>query len=141
MGADCLGDDGDTDGGPADRKSCEDVCDAEAQCSVRSKADCEAALCSDTGFKTVDSGDDETDLAELSSNDCEKTAEDCGALVKCSCPDSCARVDQCTGSSDASCVDDCDTLIEAESDFSVYLENRCKMESACADLAACGSSG
>ena len=140
MGADCLGDVPDDP-----EKACEAVCDAEDACHAqdatigRAKADCVAALCTGTGFKTVDTGANASDLSTLTSNDCESQATDCGALMKCSCPDSCAREDQCTGNPDASCVDTCDNLIE--NDTSLYLQNRCKMESACADLAACGSSG
>jgi hypothetical protein len=141
MGSDCLGD---IDPG-AERQECEQVCASEDECGVRPEADCLAALCSPTGFKTFEepSGDDvdagvvDVDLQDLSSNDCERTATDCAELILCSCPDACARVDTCTGSADATCVDTCENLLE--NDPSLYLENRCKMESACADLAACGS--
>ena len=140
MGADCLG----TTPPPGTaRADCEAVCAAEDQCHqadatvARGKAECLTALCTDTGFKVVDTGANASDLASLTSNDCEKAATDCAALLLCSCPDSCARVTQCTGDANATCTDDCDNLIP--SDPALYVENRCKMEATCADLAACGS--
>jgi hypothetical protein len=141
MGSTCLGPGGDgTDAGPGgSRADCEALCDVESQCNLgRDKATCIAAICTDTGFKTIDTGADAEDLGTISSTDCEKTAADCGALAKCSCPDACSREATCTGGDNASCVDDCDNLIQT--DTSLYLENRCKIESACADLAACGGS-
>jgi hypothetical protein len=141
MGSTCIGDTGGDDAGPGDgsRADCEAVCDAESQCNLgRTKDACIAAICTDTGFKTVDTGANAEDLSTVSSTDCEKTAADCGALAKCSCPDACARDAQCTGGDNATCVDDCDNLIQ--NDTSLYLENRCKIESDCVDLAACGGS-
>lgn len=138
-GADCLrsGDDGE------ERAECEAVCAAEAQCDLgRDAAACLLALCVEDGFKVV-AADPETgaaaDLQALAANDCMKAATDCAALALCSCDDACARVDECTGSSDAACTDNCEVLLEQ--DTSLYLENRCKMESTCADLAACGQVG
>ncbi len=138
-GSNCL----DEGGGPsAARQQCEAVCDAEGQCNdadpsiARSKAACLAALCTADGFNTVPDGDNSLDLATLAANDCERTATDCAELLLCSCPDSCARTDQCTGEQTSSCVDDCENVLAQ--DPSLYAENRCKMESTCADLAACG---
>jgi hypothetical protein len=145
-GAECLGALG---GADEERVSCEAVCAAEAQCELgRDEAACLAALCAEDGFRVLsdealpDAGPAVAapeDLESLSANDCMKAAEDCATLALCSCEDSCARVDDCTGSPDAACVDNCELLLEQ--DPSLYLENRCKMESTCADLAACGQVG
>lgn len=116
------------------------MCAAEAQCELgRSEAACLSALCDDEGFKVVADGETPADLQTLSANDCMKAATDCAELVLCSCDDACARIDDCTGGNEAGCADDCEVLLEQ--DTSLYLENRCKMESTCADLAACGQVG
>jgi hypothetical protein len=141
MGSTCIG--GDPSG---ERRACEEVCAAEAACDLgRSEAACLAALCDENGFKIVLEAEDtpdagpagESDLQDLVANDCMRAATDCEELVLCSCPDACARVDECTGSADAACTNTCESLLEQ--DLTLYLENRCKMESSCADLAACGS--
>lgn len=136
-GAECLG--AWLGGSDEERDACVVVCAAEAQCELgRDEAACLAALCAEDGFRVLD---DEmpADLEALSANDCMKAAADCAALALCSCDDSCARVDECTGSADAACIDNCELLLEQ--DTSLYMENRCKMESTCADLAACGQVG
>jgi hypothetical protein len=121
----------------AERKECEEVCAAEAQCEFRSETDCLAALCAEDGFRSFDDADGTVDLQNLDANACMKDAEDCGALAACSCGDSCARVDECTGSEDATCEDNCNVLLEQAPD-ATYTENRCKMESTCEDLPTCG---
>ena len=120
-----------------ERKACEEVCAAEAQCGFRSEDACLEALCADDGFRTFEDGEDTVDLQGLESNDCMREAEDCAALALCSCGDACGRVDECTGSADAACEDNCGALLE-QAPEATYTENRCKMESTCEDLAACG---
>lgn len=127
-----------------ERKECEEVCAAEAACELgRTEPECLAALCDVGGFKIVveapsDAGPaaPDADLQDLTANACMRAAQDCQELLLCSCPDACARVDECTGSPDAACLDNCENLLEQ--DPALYLENRCKMESTCADLAVCG---
>lgn len=139
-GAVCLPDPGDGE----ERKECEAVCAIEGQCAElgRSEADCLASLCDEEGFRRFEDDPDaatpsSVDLQDLSFIECAQAAEDCGALALCSCPDACTRVDDCSGSPDATCVDTCEGVLAQ--DPSLYLENRCKMESTCADLAACGA--
>lgn len=140
LGADCVG----TLEPSAERRECEEVCAAEASCDLgRTQEECLAALCDFAGFKIVaepasDAGlvAHDLDLQDLSANECMRTAQDCQELLLCSCPDSCGRVDECTGSVDGACLDNCENLLAQ--DPALYLENRCKMESSCADLAACG---
>lgn len=126
--------------GGDERADCEEVCAKEGECGMRTEAACLASLCDTEGFKVVDAAADAHDLASLDANDCERTAEDCAALVLCVCPDACARVDECTGDPDATCLNTCETLIEQDP-AAGFQENRCKMESACADLPACSSVG
>ncbi len=122
-----------------ERADCEAVCAAEAQCDLgRDELTCRAALCADDGFQVI-ADDSPVDLQTLAANECMKAATDCAALALCSCADSCARVAECTGSAEPACLDNCEILLEQ--DTSLYLENRCKMESACADLAVCGQVG
>ena len=140
-GADCL-----SLLGGEERARCEEVCAKEGECGLRTESACLAALCDTDGFKVV-AGDapadggvaaPEHDLAGLDANDCERTAADCGELSLCVCPDACARVDECTGDPDATCLNTCETLIEQDPEGG-FQENRCKMESSCADLPACSS--
>lgn len=140
-GADCL-----SLLGGEERAECEEVCAKEAECGVRTEAACLASLCDVDGFRVVgdsaptDGGvsDDAHDLATLDANLCERTAADCAALVLCVCPDACARVDECTGDPDATCLNTCETLLEQDPEGG-FQESRCKMESSCADLPACSS--
>ncbi len=122
--------------GDDEREQCEQVCAKEAACDLRGEAACVASLCDAEGFKVVDADGDAHDLAALDANQCEQDAEDCAELALCACPDACARVDECTGDPDATCVNTCETLIE-QAPAAAFQENRCKMESACADVPAC----
>ena len=126
--------------GDDERATCEEVCAKEDECGMRTEAACLAALCDAEGFKVVDADTTPHDLADLDANDCERTAGDCSELVLCVCPDACARVDECTGDPDATCQNTCETLLEQEPEAG-FQENRCKMESACADVPACSSVG
>lgn len=139
-GADCL-----SLLGGEERAECEEVCAKEAECGLRTEAACLASLCDVDGFRVVADGagadggtGGDHDLASLDANQCERTAADCGDLALCACPDACARVDECTGDPDASCVNTCETLIEQDP-AGGFQENRCKMESSCADLPACSA--
>lgn len=136
LGASCIS--GTPEDPAAERKECEAVCAVEAECELRTEDACLAALCDETGFRTVTDGDAEIDLLALSSNDCLREAADCAAAVLCSCPDACARVDECTGAEDPACEDTCGVLVEQDPG-ATYTENRCKMESTCGDLPACGA--
>lgn len=131
-GAECLSLLGDDE----ERQECEAVCAKEDTCGLRTEAACLASLCDADGFKVVDSAATAHDLATLDANQCETTAADCAELVLCVCPDACARVDECTGDPDATCLNTCETLIEQDPE-AAFQENRCKMESACADVPAC----
>lgn len=131
--------------GGEERAECEEVCAKEAECGLRTEAACLAALCDADGFRVVGDGapadggvGDTHDLATLDANDCERTAPDCAELALCACPDACARVDECTGDPDAACLNTCETLLEQDPEGG-FQENRCKMESSCADLPACSS--
>lgn len=126
--------------GGEERVACEEVCAKEDECGLRAEAACLAALCDAEGFRVIDAEANPYDLADLDANQCERTAADCSELALCVCPDACAHVDACTGDADATCQDTCETLIEQDPAAS-FQENRCKMESACADLPACSSVG
>ncbi len=119
-----------------ERDACEAVCAKQDGCGLRSAAACLASLCDEDGFKVVDAGGDAHDLATLDANRCEEDAADCSEVALCVCPDACARVDECTGDPDTTCVNTCETLVEQDPE-AAFQENRCKMESACADVPAC----
>jgi hypothetical protein len=133
LGAECQrGDDGE------ERKSCEEVCAVEAECEgLRTEEDCLAALCDDEGFRVVEDGDATVDFETLASNDCIREAEDCGAVILCTCADACDRTATCTGDEDATCEDTCAQLVE-NLPAETFTENRCKTESTCEDLPLCG---
>lgn len=151
------------DGG-AERLACEELCALEAQCADvlgRTEEECLASLCDAYGFRVFEEAASPTeadepsdaegaadtapdapsgtvvDLEELGFIACAREAEDCQALALCACPDACARTDTCLGAPDPFCIDSCESLTAQDPGF--YEENRCKMESSCAELPTCGA--
>jgi hypothetical protein len=112
---------------PAD-SPCADACTVEDQCGFRPLVECIGKSCKTDGARTIDEGDD-----------CLTAATDCAAAAACACPGGCAKLDECAGSEDATCADTCTTLVGQEPE-DTFRENRCKIESSCADLALCSQS-
>jgi hypothetical protein len=119
------------DGGPvedagATDATCESFCALEAECGLRDVDTCTASSC-----------DGET-RKPSSSDACIADAIDCGEVVLCTCGESCAKVETCTGSADPACVSTCETL-SAQTPEQKYVENRCIIESPCDDIAVCSN--
>lgn len=111
-----------------DPEPCLASCDVEDECGFRTVAECEAASCDAlTGL-----------LLDPVRDACLDTAGDCLEAAACACDGGCAKVDECAGSPDPGCVETCDTLVDQEPE-ATYRENACRLEAACADLAACSS--
>jgi hypothetical protein len=107
---------------------CQANCAIEAECEFRSLEDCEAAACEPLTGAPINVGLDA----------CLGAATDCLEAAACACPDGCGQIDECAGEADPSCVENCDTLVE-QLPVETYLENLCRIESSCEDLALCSS--
>jgi hypothetical protein len=105
---------------------CEKLCAIEADCGLRDKDACLAAIC--PGGIHIPTASDA----------CLLETDDCSEVAACACPEGCAKLDECTGAPDPSCADTCEGLVEQDP-AGTYTENRCRIESSCDDLALCTS--
>lgn len=115
----------------ARRVSCPAACALEAKCGLRDRAACLSSSC-----------DPKTDnrVRILNRADfCVADAASCADAVVCTCEESCWRRGECAGdhADDARCASTCAKLA-TQTPTPIYVENRCVLESACADIAACG---
>ncbi len=118
--------------GEEEPKPCTARCDVEEFCGFRSEADCLKASCNADGTPKDKAADD----CLAAASDAEA---DCVTVAACACDGGCAKIDECTeGEPDAECVNTCDTLVEQQTS-QTYLENRCRIEKSCEDLATCSS--
>lgn len=115
------------DGGVEDDTGldCDELCFLEDDCGLRSYDACVSESCVGL-FRTPSTADE-----------CMLVAEDCAEVAACTCAGSCAQLDACTGSFDAACESDCEVLLEQQP-IETFQENRCRIESSCEELAACG---
>lgn len=104
---------------------CEELCALEDECGLRAYDDCVAASCADGGGRVPSAADE-----------CMLAVDNCAEVALCTCDDSCARLDECTGSPDPSCAGTCESLVEQDV-VRTFQENRCRIESTCEDLALC----
>lgn len=124
-GADCAGLIGEGEGEP---KPCTAHCDVEVNCDFRTDEECKAASCNKDGTPKDQAADD-----------CLAAAADCLEAAACACDGGCARIDECSESEpNPECVSSCDTLVEQQT-TQTYLENRCRIEKSCDDLATCSA--
>jgi hypothetical protein len=119
------------DGGPVEDAgvpdaTCETFCALEAECGLRDVEACALSSCEGDARK------------ESTSDACIASSVDCGEVVLCTCAESCAKVESCTGSVDPACVSTCETLA-AQTPEQKYVENRCVIESPCEDIAVCSN--
>jgi hypothetical protein len=114
------------DAGLQEGHDCNELCVIESGCDLRSYETCVRESCEGPFRKP--SGD---------TDECMLAVEDCAEVAACTCAGSCARLDVCTGSLDPGCEATCDVLLEQEP-IETFQENRCRIESACEELAACG---
>jgi hypothetical protein len=120
---DCFGEDEPEPSSTA----CADACALEASCGFRDEDDCLAGC--------------PADGASLNPalDECFAAAASCLESAACACDAGCARVDECAEAEpDPTCVSSCDAIIEQETQ-QTYVEQRCRIESSCEDLAACSS--
>lgn len=110
---------------PPPGNPCEDLCAIEDECGLRSFDDCMAESCGDAGVR---SGSD--------ADECMLSVDNCADVALCTCDDSCAKLDECTGSPDPSCAETCESLVEQDV-VGTFQENRCRIESTCEELALC----
>jgi hypothetical protein len=70
---------------------------------------------------------------------CFARADSCLDAVVCSCAESCWKRGECAGdhAHDDECAGACAKLAKQDA-AARYKENRCVLENACADIAACG---
>lgn len=105
--------------------SCEDLCALEEECGLRGFDACVAESCGDAGTRVPSEADE-----------CMLAVDNCADVALCTCDDSCAKLDECTGSPDPSCASTCESLVEQDV-VGTFQENRCRIESTCEDLALC----
>ena len=113
---------------PPKPAACEAACDLEVECGFRGLSACEAASCNPVMGSIL--------YADVDA--CLRSADDCLEAAACVCDEGCGKTDECVGSPDSQCVSTCDTLVEQQPK-ATYLENFCRIESSCSDLAACGA--
>lgn len=119
------------DGAPAEdagqtEADCETFCLLEDECGLRTFDACSSSSCVGGSRKPS------------SSDACIADAVNCAEVVLCTCDEACAKVDECSGSTDEGCPSTCETLVEQTPDEK-YVENRCIIESACEDLSLCSN--
>jgi hypothetical protein len=110
----------------ARRVACEPACRLEAYCGLRSVEQCLKTSC-------------DGDVRKLSNSDFTfAQAEDCAAAAEAPCEEACWRRGECTGDhvDDKRCTASCKALVK-QRPAETFVESRCILESACADLAAC----
>ena len=119
----CLGDD------PPEPVECRANCAVEAECGFRTEDECKKTSCDNEGAPKDPAADS-----------CLADAANCLEAAACACDGGCAAIDLCAegGEENPSCVSDCDVLVE-QLTTETYLENRCRIESDCADIATCSS--
>jgi len=106
--------------------NCESFCTLESECGLRTFEECTSSSCVGSSRKPS------------TSDACIADAVDCSEVVLCTCDEACAKVDECSGSTDEGCPSTCETLVEQTPDTK-YVENRCIIESACEDLSLCSN--
>lgn len=122
---------------PLGTSECEELCEIEELCGLRSYSACTTERCGEAGATRGGAADDCMLSIVEASEASDAGGFDCTELVFCTCDDSCGSVDACTGSSDPACGSTCETLVEQDP-VATYQENRCRIESSCEDLALCG---
>ncbi len=114
--------------GEDDPPPCTANCAIEAECGFRTLEVCAATSCDPLGAPV-----------DVAADACLAAAADCLEAAACACDSGCARIDECAESEpNPDCVTTCDTLVEQQS-TATYLENRCRIEKACSDLATCSA--
>lgn len=127
--ADCLGAIGE---GEEEPKECTARCDVEDACGLRTLDDCKANACNTDGTPKDKAADDCLTAAA-------EAEADCLVVAACACDGGCAKIDECSEAEpDPNCVSTCDTLVE-QATQQTYLENRCRIEKSCEDLATCSA--
>ena len=102
-------------------------CAIEDECGLRPYDTCLAESCDELGGRYGGGNADE----------CMQAVDNCADVALCTCDDSCFALEECTGSPDPSCAGTCESLVEQDV-VGTFQENRCRIESTCEDLAACG---
>lgn len=114
----------------ARRIACAKACTLEDNCGFRDHAACVQASC-------------DGDVRQVSRMDYCLALDDsvtCLDAARCSCNESCWKRGECAKdhSGDAECERACTTLVQQDG-AARYRENRCILEHACSEIAACGA--
>lgn len=114
----------------ARRIACSKTCALENECGFRDSATCVQDSC-------------DGDVRKVSRMDYCLALDDsvtCLDAARCSCNESCWKRGECAKnhSGDADCERACITLVQQDG-VARYRENRCVLEHACSDIAACGA--
>ena len=112
----------------AKRASCGAACAIEARCALRARAVCERESC-EGPVRKVNRSDFALD-----------NSQSCADVAVLPCEEACWKRGECAGhhETDAVCTRTCTTLAR-QRPAAVYVESRCILENACADIPVCGA--